>query len=491
MRLSKSDYMLFLRHPAWLWVKKHDPSKIPPIDEGTQAMFDTGFLFENYAEERFANAVRLGFDDYDSYRSLPVRTKALIDEGAQTILQGRFEFGNYTFICDVVNFVHGKTVDLYEIKSSTGVKPDHIYDLAYQVMVLEGCGYTVRSVYVLHVNNQYVRSGDIDADQLVTCADVTTDVMAKRDFTSQNAAEALAIATSSTMPNPSPSLAKLGSMSEWLKVYRNIKEIPAHSIYDLATPGAKRLGELENLGVQIIADIPDSFDLTAKQQAQIVAVKSGLPHIDANKIREFLNSFEFPLYFLDYETYSGLVPYFDGQKPYEQVPFQYSLHILDGLDGQLRHVEYLHRENSNPVEQLSIMLQSHIGSTGTVITWNKGFEMSCNTRMGVLAPEFSPFYEAVNARIVDLMEPFKNDWYVDKDFLGSASIKKVLPVLVPELSYKILGIQEGSAAQRLWMEAVLDGKRDDEKEQILTDLVEYCKLDTLAMVEIFKVLQKL
>lgn len=491
MQLSKSDCMLYLRHPAWLWVKKHDPSKIPPVSEATQAMFDTGFLFENYAEQRFANAVRLGFDDYDSYQSLPERTQSALNEGTQTILQGRFEYGNYTFICDVIDVVQAKTIDLYEIKSSTGVKQEHIYDLAYQVMVLQGCGYSVRDVYVLHVNNQYVRSGEVDASQIVTCANVTDEVLANHAFTIQNATAALSTANSPTMPDPSPSNAKLGSLGEWLKIYRNINNVPENSIYDLATPGAKRLGELEAMGIQVMENIPNSFELTPKQQAQVRVVKSGLTYIDEDSIRTFLSTFEYPLYFLDYETYSGLVPYFDGQKPYEQVPFQYSLHVLDNPGSDLRHVEYLHRNNSNPVEELSASLQGHIGSNGTVITWNKSFEMSCNNRMGALAPNYAPFYEALNARVVDLMEPFKNDWYVDKDFLGSASIKKVLPVLVPQLSYKVLGIQEGNAAQRLWMEAVLDGKRDGDKDQILADLVEYCKLDTLAMVEIFKVLRRL
>ena len=110
--------------------------------------------------------------------------------------------------------------------------------------------------------------------------------------------------------------------------------------------------------------------------------------------------------------------------------------------------------------------------------------------MGEMLPEFKEALEAVNDRIVDLIIPFKSKWYDDPRCEGSASIKAVLPVLCPELSYKELGIQEGGSAQRLWMEAVLDSKRVDEKDQILNDLIEYCKLDTFAMVEIFRCLEK-
>lgn len=154
----------------------------------------------------------------------------------------------------------------------------------------------------------------------------------------------------------------------------------------------------------------------------------------------------------------------------------------------MKHISYLHKDDSNPAEALSQSLKQHIGTKGSVITWNMSFEKSCNTLLGTLLPHYRDFFEEVNSRVVDLMLPFSNGWYVDKNFLGSASIKKVLPVLVPELSYAALGIHEGAAAQRLWMEAVLYGKRDGEKEQILVDLFEYCGLDTLAMVEIYRYL---
>lgn len=204
-----------------------------------------------------------------------------------------------------------------------------------------------------------------------------------------------------------------------------------------------------------------------------------------------MSELTFPLHFLDYETYSGVIPYFDGQKPYQQIPFQYSLHILESPYAELRHTEYLHSDSSNPIVPLSQALQSQISESGSVITWNMSFEKSCNTRMGELFPEFANFYEQVNARVIDLAVPFADDMYVDKRFKGSYSIKNVLPVLAPGLSYKALRIQEGGSAQRLWMQAVLEDKNEDGKQQILDDLVEYCELDTLAMVQIWRLLADL
>jgi hypothetical protein len=216
------------------------------------------------------------------------------------------------------------------------------------------------------------------------------------------------------------------------------------------------------------------------------------PTIQKHEIDAFLNELKYPLYFLDYETMSAVVPYFDGHRPYQQVPFQYSLHILDSPDAKLRHKGYLHRDNTDPSLPIAQRLIDDIGKSGSIITWNASFERSCNATLGQLNPQFADAMAAINERIVDLMIPFKpkNGWYSDVRFEGSASIKKVLPVVVPALSYKDLDIQNGGSAQSLWTQAVLDETRDD-KNKILDDLIKYCGLDTLAMVEMYSVLRKL
>lgn len=443
--------MLYLRHPAWLWVKKHDPSLIPPVDMATQAMFDTGYAYEPYVEALFEDVVRLGFDNYDEYRSLPRRTAQALSSGAKVLIQPRFEWQNFTCISDIVQVVDGKTVDLYEIKSSTSVKPEHILDLAFQVAVLEGCGYEVRDTYVAHVNNQYLRQGDIDPHGLTTIEKVTERVMEEYEATLENMAAALAVAKQSEMPDPDPALAQLGSRKAWLKIYENIF---------------------------LLSAAPTQYDDVE-------------PVIDRVEIGKFLDQLEYPLHFLDYETMQGLVPYFDGQRPYQQIPFQYSLHVLRSPDGELEHREYLHTENTDPGRAVAERLVEDLGDSGSIIVWNQSFEKTRNVEMGQMYPELSEKLEAINQRVVDLMIPLKAKWYDDTRFVGSASIKNVLPVVCPELSYKDLGIQDGNSAQRLWMEAVLDETLADQKDQILADLIEYCKMDTWAMVRIWQELLKI
>lgn len=451
MQLSKSDYMLFLKHPAWLWLKKHDKHKLPPIDEGTQAMFDAGHKFEAYAEAIFENGLTLGFNDFNEYNSLTERTQQALNAGATTIFQSRFVWGEYNCLPDIVDIVGENEVDLYEIKSSTKVKDEHLYDLAFQRAVIEANGLKIRKIFVIYVNNEYVRHGEIIPTELTKMDDVTLAVHNLAAFTESNMPLALDTMKSDTMPDPNPIfLSKLGNKKEWQVIYDSIT-------------GAEK---------------PD--------------YSNAQPTYQKHEIDVFLNELVFPLYFLDYETMSAVVPYFDGHRPYQQVPSQYSLHILDSPDAELRQKEYLHRENTDPSLPIAQHLVDDIGTSGSIITWNAGFEKSCNVTLGKLNPEFADAMEAINERIVDLMIPFKpkNGWYSDPRFEGSASIKYVLPVVVPALSYKELDIQNGGSAQTLWMQAVLDGTRED-KEKILDDLIKYCGLDTLAMVEIYNVLRNL
>ena len=490
--LSKSDYLLFLKHPAWLWLKKHDKAKLPPVDANLQAIFDAGHSFEPYAESLFPRIVKLGFGPYEEYLSLPTRTKSELEKGTKIISQGRFEAEGITCICDIVVKVSENTFDLYEIKSSSKVKPEHLLDLAFQTIVLEASRYKVRNVSVIHVNNEYVRKGEIDPKLITTTEDVTDKVKEKQEETKVGIKKALDVIASSQIPDISPSLAKgSNAMKDWLPIYRNLRDIKPYSIYDLSYAKPDIVGKLEKLKIDKLEDIPDDFPLNDKQKLQVSTTKTGEEIIKKDEIKNFLSKLVFPLYFLDYETLGSVIPYFDGSKPNQQIPFQYSLHTLDSPEGKLRHATYLHKVNSNPAEAVSKSLQENIGEEGSVIVWNESFEKKCNKTLGALVPEFESFYEGINKRIIDLMIPFWEGWYVHKDFGGSASIKNVLPVLVPELSYKELEVQEGKAAQRVWMETVLDGKREEEKDKILDDLDEYCKLDTLAMVEIYKRLLKL
>ncbi len=481
---------MFLRHPGLLWLKKHDKSKIPPTSEALQAMFDDGHEFEKYAEKLFPTGVKIGSNSYQEYLTLPDRTKTEINRGTEIILQGRLESGEITCIFDAIKKVGENEYDLYEIKSSTEVKVDHIFDLAFQTIVLENAGLKIRKTFVIHVNNKYERLGEIDIKQLVAESEVTEKVKNQIDETRELIQKALSIMMSVTPPDFSPRHVGLKALDEWMAIYEILfPQIHPHNIYKLTYLNPQIIGDLEDLGVKLIADIPDGFKLNDKQKRQVDAVKKDRQEINKTKIKEFFSRFKYPLYFFDYETFSALIPPFDGLRPYQKVPFQYSLHKIDEK-GLMTHKEFLHTENSHPGLPLLQQLVSDIGGTGTVLVWHESFEKGRNKELGEMFPEYAKAMNLLNERILDLKIPFSEGWFINKDFFGSASIKKVLPVLISELSYEKLNIHEGETASRKWKEVVLKGKNPEEKEQLMKDLLAYCRLDTLAMVQLFKFLEK-
>jgi hypothetical protein len=505
MVISKSEFMMFLKHPAWLWLKKYDKSKIPIPDEELQARFDEGTLFEEYAEKIFFNATKLGYKNEGifsgtKYYALPELTKAEINKETKILMQGRLEVdhstplmtGNLTSIFDVLERVGKNIFDLYEIKSSTSVKPEHIPDLAFQTIVLEKSGLKIRDLFVLHVNNEYVRDGEIDPEKITKKTQVTDEVREIIPEVEGKIEEAFKILKLKQMPSVSPRYLSNGSLAEWLDILRLVDgDFDRYSIYNLTRITPKKIGLLEDLGVKTIDEIPDDFDLIESQLRQVEATKTGKQKIETDEIRNFLSTFEYPLYFFDYETVMSVIPIFDGTRPYQQIPFQYSLHVQEKPDGPLSHKEYLHIINTDPTPHLLKQMREDFGPKGSIISWTKRFEMKRNEEMAQLYPEFAKFLLNLNDRMVDLMDPFSKGWFVDKDFFGSASIKKVLPVLVPELSYKELEVSHGGMAQRVWMETMLKGKNIDSKDEIIGHLKKYCALDTYAMYAIYKYLKEI
>ncbi len=226
-------------------------------------------------------------------------------------------------------------------------------------------------------------------------------------------------------------------------------------------------------------------ELSARQALVQRAALECAPVIDRDAISDFVDSLEWPIYFLDYETFASAIPIAPGHHPHEQIPVQFSVHRLDS-SGALTHFEFLASEPGQ--ERLLVdALEASIGPVGSIVSWHMSTEMGCNARMARLVPEKRAFLEDINARTCDLMVPFE-DHYVDARFEGSTSIKKVLPVLVPRLSYSKTDVHDGTGAMGAWLK-LISSSDAAEKAELSRQLLEYCKLDTLAMVEIFAVVR--
>ena len=504
--LTKSDYMKWLIHPAYLWLAKFDKDKLPPISEADQVRFDDGYEVQAWAQKLWPDGIAIETVLMDGVRDSEraMATQRTADQPVALFEASVLTKRRLYARADVLIWRPVEACwDLYEIKSSTSVKETHRQDLAFQKLAFEEAGHAIGRTFVVHVNGQYSRGegkpapdylSPINPRKLFKVGEVTDSVNDLAHITAENVGTALGVlAQPDRMPNDGVHLS--GNMYAWRDIYRRLHpELAVDSVLNLTRLSLAQFKWLHERDITSIRQIPLSANkglrLMPKQRTQVEVELVGRPNIHAAKIATELAGLTYPLYFLDYETFAGAVPLWDGVRPYQQIPFQYSLHILNQPGGTLRHAEYLAEGTGYPVKKLLTKMNEDIGPTGSVIVWNQSFEMGCNDAMGYLHPEFADFLKGVNARVYDLMEVFGHTWYTHPDFHGSVSIKKVMPVLVPDLSYKNLGIGEGLTAQIRWMKAARGQATPEEARQTYDYLIEYCGQDTLAMVRIYEVLRQ-
>jgi hypothetical protein len=496
--ITKSDFKSFLQCPEYFWFLRHHPGILAhtELSDFEKMLAEQGKVVEAHVYTRFPDTVRVRSTGQDAIQE----TKRLMARGVRWIGQAAFASSEFFAQADLIHVFDDGRIDIYEIKSSSGMqnvgledepevpsKEKHIADLAFQYCVAKDAGYDVASLHLVEVNKEYRLHGSLDIETLIVINNVTTKVQDRADGMQQHMRIALQGLASVVAP-----------ISCGCKYLPRKKQCPAfgylhpqwmdYAVYDLARIGQSkaRLTSLVDAGYILIRDIPSDYELLDGHRDQVHTWNSNEVILRNTEIAAALNHLAYPLYFLDYETTNTAVPVYDGTKPYMQVPFQYSLHIIHEPGGSPQHVEYVHMHRDNPIFTLSDSLRSHIGNDGTVIVWNKTFESKCNQNMASVVREHSAFLYHLNERMFDLMEIFSKRYYAHRDFKGSHSIKKVLPVLVPELTYKDLTIADGGTATTQWNRIVFENMRDAERQKIKQDLLSYCKLDTLAMVRVYQ-----
>ncbi len=484
LHLTKSQYLKYIQCQKCLWLAKHRKELAPEISETQQAIFDAGYEVEEYAKKLFKKGANV--EGY--YEVARKHTQKFLKRGEKVIYQATALTDKLSAMADILVYnSKNKKWDIYEVKSSTKVKKDvHIPDLCFQKIAFEKDGFEVGRTFLICVNSNYVREGDIEPKKLLKIQDISEEVENMRSTVEANIPKALKFISQKEEPEVRI-LNQCKSPYNCAFMEHCLKDLKPNSIYKLKAVTPKKLNALIDLGIKYIKNIPEGFDLSAPQHNQLIVNKTGKPLIDKEMIDSTLGELSYPLYFLDYESYSSAIPVFEGTKSYQQVCFQYSLHVLRKKGGELEHYEYLHTDSSNPVEPLLESMKENIGPNGSVIVWHKSFEMGRNVEMGEMYPKYAEFMKSVNERVFDLKEIFSKQMYVDAGFEGSCSIKKVLPVIVPSLSYKELeDVQEGGVASLYWYKYIYSGS--GEKDRIVRSLLKYCELDTLAMVEIWRVL---
>jgi hypothetical protein len=472
MTLTKTDFIAYLDSPLHLWAIKHGKLDQKELNAYVQHLFQQGYDVESHAEKYIQEYL------IHEYKAKP----------EDILLQPSHIDGNFEARTDVlIKNPETNKWDMYEVKSSTKVEKTHKYDATFQFLVFKK-KYDLGEIFILHLNKEYIRQGDLNLKELFTATNITEHVEKLKEEVHLLRYEAL-----ETMQEDDSDKVQACIRPKTCPCLTIChKDLPKYSIYDInhLTASEKKIRKLEEMGIKSVYDVPNTFELTEKQQFQVDVAKNKQASIDTNAIKAELDSFEYPLYFVDYESFNPAIPMYDGYKPYDQMPFQWSLHILREEGGELEHHEFIETEEIDPIPNFMNSLKNVIGDSGSIIVWNETFEATQNKRMAEIHPEFSELSENMNSRIYDLMLIFRDNLYADPKFKGSYSIKKVLPVLVPELTYNGMEIGDGATAMASWDEMVHEHGDDelDKQEGIRENLLRYCELDTLAMVRIWEAL---
>lgn len=486
IHLSKSKYLQGLQCPKLLWTHFNNPELIPAPGAAQQHIFDTGHEVGDLAKQLYPNGVEVPMKrddlpatvrDTRELMQRPAADRVPIFE-ASFLIDGRY--CRVDVLVPVPDEPRQKPDrwDLIEVKSSTRVKDVNINDVAFQFDALTRAEVALRHLYLMHVNTGYVRGEEFDIQQFFHLEDITARALGLRAYVPSAVDKMLRIVTG---PDPDTPIGKRCTTPYTCPLIPHCWSVlPEDNVTDLYYSGARAFALLDE-GIFSIADVPDSR-LTPQQRIQKQTVVSGTAHTEPEALRAWLDELVYPLYHLDFETMNPAVPPFAGLRPYQQVPFQFSLHIQDTPGAEPRHVEFLAQEAVDPRPGVAEALHA-IGDRGTVLAWSMGFEKGVLNDLAEVFPAEAEWLAGVNDRMVDLIVPFRRFWYYHPDQRGSCSLKAVLPA-VTALSYNKLAIADGNHASRAYAEVVYGRVAPELKDRVMAQLSAYCRLDTLAMVEI-------
>ncbi|MBI2043236.1 DUF2779 domain-containing protein [Candidatus Pacearchaeota archaeon] len=478
--LTKSNYLCGLECTKLLWITKNDKLRIPEPTEMEKARFKEGYLIEELAQNLFTEKMDLSELDFEEQIE---ETKRLLKKRV-ILFQASFLNDDLYSRADILFPVEKDKWDIIEIKSSTEIKNTHLNDLSFQKYVYEKSGIKIRKCIVMHVNPEYIRQGNLEPNEFLMQTDISEKVEEVTSGIEERIENMLEIIKGEC---PDFLIDDLKTM-EYNNLVKDefMNSLPENNIFQFRYLFTKKAVELYKEGIVKMVEVPDSFKLSDKQKIQKILAKNGGKHIDKKQIKHFLDNLQYPLYYLDFETINTAIPKFDNSKPYQQIPFQFSLHIQEKPEGELKHIVFLANGTSDPRPKFFQALKDNLRDKGDILVYNQRFEKMVFSEGAESFPEFLDWHDKnILPRIKDLMEVFDKFYYYDQKQKGSVSIKYVLPLL-SDLSYDELEIHKGDLASSEFERVTYGNVSDEERERVRQALEEYCKLDTLAEVEIVK-----
>jgi predicted RecB family nuclease len=485
MRISKSKFVAGCQCVKRLYWQVHEPELAAEPDAADQAIMQQGHEVGTLARQLFPGGVEVASDG-GLDQAIRTTRELVANREVPAIFEGVFEHDGVLVRVDVLHRRRDGRWRLIEVKSSTSKKEEHLGDVAIQYRVLSRCGLDVGSCCLAHVNRSYLFSGgDVDPWRFFRIRNVTRQVARLQPKLTFQLRAAFTVLAMPEAPEIAPG--KHCTFPVTCEFFdRCNPPLPDDHVGYLPRLHASAERELEEMGVESIRDVPDDFELTEIQRRAATCVQTGEPWFSA-ELGEALSGLKYPLYFADFETINPAIPRFAGMRPYDQLAFQWSVHVQRELGTVPEHYEFLATDASDPRREFTCSLCAALGERGSAVVYS-AFESQRLIELGACLPEFAERIEAIQSRLFDLLPVVRNHVY-HPAFGGSFSLKAVLPALVPELTYEGMEIANGQDAGLAWESLVRGGLDQSEGERTRKALLDYCGQDTLALVRLAEMLR--
>ena len=483
-QLSKSTFIRGLQCEKSLYLYKKHYNLKDPTSPFLQAIFDQGNSIGILAQSLFSGGVDASPENHFKVYDSVEKTKSFLNQGEKIIYEATFIHNGVIVSLDIlVKDTQGWKA--YEVKSSTYVSETNIKDAAIQYYSIVNSGIDLKDISIVYINNQYAMSGKLNTEELFSIESVKDRVLRYLPTIPNEVSRLKGVIEKTSEPD-----VKIGTHCS--KPYPcDFKgtcwnHIPEYSVFDIANLNESKKFDLYNKGMVTLDQIDvDESIFSPNQMLQIKSEIDGTSFIDHDRIRKFTSNLKYPIYYLDFETIGPSIPIFEGSKPYQQLVFQYSLHIQEMRGSEASHREYLADSEGDPRIKFIEQLITDCGAYGDILVYSISFEKGKLENLIETFPEYGIELQKIVSRLKDLMVPFQKKWYYTPNMRGSYSIKNVLPALVPELSYDDLEINKGDSASNIFL-SMVNGTFKGDESQVRKSLLEYCKMDTYAMVKIIE-----
>lgn len=495
--LTKTEYLLGARCPKALQMKLNYPERSENF--GKENNFDEFEPAYALSREYYPECVTVAENNLESAIN---KTRNLIAEGVETIADAVFRTENNE-VCRV-RLMHKNLSNAYDIFDIQLRRPDDAGKekklkadgAAYVYQILKRCGIPLGNAYVMHINYDFIRNGDIDPREYFSLFDITESVYELQSTVVENIEKCWQAINAVTDIERERNYTCIQPKADACEFNCHcFRDIPEKSILEVTRLLPKKALTLMENGIVTIEDLanadPKVSKLSELQKQQVETEAYDLaPYVDISNIRDFISTLSYPMYHLDFETFNEPVPQYDGEHPWDQVPFQFSLHVQQEKNAQPAHYEFLAEVGSDPRRALAEALCKFIPTNVCVTAYHMSFEKGRLTELAALYPDLSEHLLNIRDNIHDLEVPFAKRYYYCKEFEGKSSIKKVLPALCPgdpELDYtSLVGVHKGDEASCAFKD--MTSQTPEMIEETRTQLLKYCCLDTLAMVKVLECL---